>query len=117
MIIGQCSRSRVSVLYDSIGTRLHDKDHTDIYNKLQERAAKWRDIGKALGFKEGEMDNIQCRPMLSHSAPNSWLGEMLTQWLQWAPGDGRGSTSFATKETLRAALLKANLGNDFAGQF
>ena len=63
------------------------------------------------------MNNIQIRPMLTMSAPNSWLGEMLTQWLQWAPGDGRGSTGFATKETLRAALLKANLGNDYAEQF
>ena len=35
---------------------------------------------------------------------------MITQWLQWAPGDGRGSTSVATKELLRAALLQVNLG-------
>ena len=36
---------------------------------------------------------------------------MLSQWLQWAPGDGRGSTSFATKGMLHAALLKAKLGD------
>ena len=36
---------------------------------------------------------------------------MLTQWLQWAPGDDRDSKSFATKESLHAALLKANLGD------
>ena len=75
------------------------------------------DIRKALGFKEGEMENIDHCPTLMVSAPKSWLREMLTQWLQWAPGDGRGSTGFATKETLRAALLKANLGNDYAEQF
>ena len=56
------------------------------------------------------MDNIEGRPFLMRLAPNSWLGEMLTQWLEWAPGDGRGSVGFATKEVLRAALLKANLG-------
>ena len=35
---------------------------------------------------------------------------MLSQWLQWTPGDGRGSTGYATRESLHAALLKANLG-------
>ena len=35
---------------------------------------------------------------------------MLAQWLQWAPGDGRGSTSFATLEDLKAALNQARLG-------
>ena len=62
------------------------------------------------------MDNIQGHPLLLQRAPNSWLGEMLTQWLQWAPGDRRGSTGFATKNSLRAALLKANLGQ-LAQQF
>ena len=56
------------------------------------------------------MNNIQSRPMLLMQAPESYLGEMLSQWLQWAPGDGRGSTGFATRESLRAALLRANLG-------
>ena len=54
--------------------------------------------------------------MLMMQAPGSWLGQMLTQWLEWAPGDGRGSTGFATKETLHVALLKANLGQ-LAQQF
>ena len=35
---------------------------------------------------------------------------MLAQWLQWAPGDSRGSTSFATLEDLKAALNQAGLG-------
>ena len=30
--------------------------------------------------------------------------------MQRAPGDGRGSTGYTTKESLIAALLKANLG-------
>ena len=91
-------------------------DYSDLYYKLEQHAAKWRDIGRALGFKEGEMDNIQSRPFLTMLAPNSWLGEMLTQWLQWAPGDGRGSMGFATRDSLRAALLKTNLGQ-LAQQF
>ena len=62
------------------------------------------------------MDNIQSRPMLAVLAPNSWLGRMLTQWLEWAPGDRRGSVGFATRDSLRDALLKVNLGQ-LAQQF
>ena len=98
-------------------TRLNDKDHCSIYEKLIIHAAKWRDIGSAMGFLEGELDNIQSNPLLlTQSPPKSWLREMLSEWLQWAPGDGRGSTGFATRETLHAALLKVNLGQ-LAEQF
>jgi hypothetical protein len=108
----------LSVLYNYIdGTRLCDNNHSWIYEKLEDRAAKWRDIGRAIGFKQGEMDNIQSDPMLlTQSAPKSYLRELLSQWLQWAPGDRRGSIGFATKESLRAALLNANLGQ-LAEQF
>ena len=54
--------------------------------------------------------------MLMMQAPGSYLGEMLSQWLQWAPGDGRGSTGFAMRESLRKALLRVNLGQ-LAQQF
>ena len=67
-------------------------------------------MARELGFKEGEMDNIKMSPVLLMEAPQSWLGAMLSQWLQWAPGDGRGSTGYASKESLQAALLRANLG-------
>ena len=63
-----------------------------------------------LGFKSGELDNIQSNPLLLSQAPTSWLSVMLSQWLQWAPGDGRGSNSFATMEGLKAALGQAGLG-------
>ena len=63
------------------------------------------------------MNNIQSNlVLLTQSPPKSFLNEMLSQWLQWAPGDGRGSTDFATRESLRAALLRANLGQ-LAQQF
>ena len=63
-----------------------------------------------LGVRSGELDNIQNNPSLFSKAPTSWLSAMLAQWLQWAPGDSRGSTSFATLETLKAALNQAGLG-------
>ena len=91
------------------GTRLCDEDLGDIYHKLEPRAARWNDVGDALGFSEGEMENIASSPMLLMQAPRSHLRQMLAQWLQWAPGDGRGSKDFATKEALYAALMKKNL--------
>jgi hypothetical protein len=92
-------------------TCLDDGDYSSIYVKLAPHAAKWRDIGKELGFKEGEMNNIQSNlVLLTQTPPKSYLREMLSQWLQWAPGDKRGSTDFATRESLRVALLRANLG-------
>ena len=91
--------------------RLSDSDHTKICNVLEDHAAKWRDIGGVLGFSEGELDNIQCNQvLLTQSPPMSFLKQMISQWLQWVPGDGRGSTDCAMKESLVAALKKVNLG-------
>ena len=42
-------------------------------------------------------------------APRSYLRRMLSQWLQWGPGDGRGSAEFANKEALIAALFSIDL--------
>ena len=90
---------------------LSDSDHAKIYSELEDHAAEWRDIGGALGFSEGELNNIEGNQMLfTQSPPMSYLKRMLSKWLQWAPGDGRGSTGYATKESLVAALLEVNLG-------
>ena len=72
--------------------------------KLSDASLKWRDIGASLGFRMSELDNIQAKPSMWFGAPNSYLNNMLTQWLRWAPGDMRGSTGFATREVLRYAL-------------
>lgn len=90
---------------------LGDSDHTKIHAELQAHAAKWREIGSALGFLEEELDNTQSNQMLlTQSLPMSFLRKMLSQWLQWTPGDGRGSKGYAMRESLVAALLKVNLG-------
>ena len=94
-----------------------ESDHSDIYRKLELHAFKWRDIGRALGFLEGELENIQSNALLlTQSPPKSWLREMLRQWSQWAPRDSRGSSDFATRESLCSALLNVNLGQ-LAQQF
>lgn len=84
---------------------------------MQAHASKWREIGAALGFSQAEMDTIQSNPMLLlQSPPKSYLSELLFQWLHRAPGDGHGSTGIATRQSLRTALLKVNLGQ-LAQQF
>ena len=74
-----------------IGGRYDDNDHTMIYGVLETQAHEWEKIGKALGFKEGEIAIIKSNPLSLMGAPRTWLREMLNQWLQWGPGDGRGS--------------------------
>ena len=90
-------------------TKLHEQNHTALYAKLTEHSAKWRDIGTYLGFRPSELDEIQARPPLYATAPKSLLSAMLAEWLQWSPGDGRGSTKCATLEGLSDALNEAGL--------
>ena len=90
--------------------QLKQLDHSAIYCKLENYAYAWRDIGRALGFTENEMKMIGSNDSLLRESPKSYLREMLSQWLEWGPGDSRGSESYATKESLHCALLRANLG-------
>ena len=97
--------------HNAVEMRLSSSDHNNIYTKLKDHAKDWREIGGALGFSEGELDNIQANHMLmTQSPPTSYLRKMLSQWLQWAPGDERGSIGYATMKSLKSALLKVNLG-------
>ena len=95
---------------DPIATKLSGRHLSSLLQQLYEHAARWKDIGGALGFTQGELDTLQAKPFLLAEGPKSWLGSMLSDWLQWAPGDGRGSTHFATLEKLKDALKQANLG-------
>lgn len=61
-----------------------------------------------MGFRPGELDNIQ--GSATHGTPEIYLSKLLEVWLQWAPGDTRGSKSIATLGALQAAVRKAGLG-------
>ena len=91
-------------------TELSEDHHSVLFKQLTNHSSKWRDIGLHLGFKSAELDVIQAKPLLLDSAPNSWLSKLLAEWLQWAPGDSRGSTSSATLEGIKNALREAGLG-------
>ena len=85
-------------------------DHSYIYMKLKPYAYKWRDIAIGLRFTPAELDNIEANPSRFTTAPGSYLSAMLSDWLEWASGDARGSTNYATMEDLRSAVDRAGLG-------
>ncbi len=52
--------------------------------QLKDHASHWRDIGTHLGFRQGELDNIQSNSYLQQVR---YLRAMLYEWFQWSPGD------------------------------
>ena len=100
----------VVLLLHSAGLRLTERDIPRLLRQLKKHASKWREIGINLEFLPGELANIAARPNLSEGAPVSLLGALLEEWIQWAPGDSRGSTDFATLESLKTALSDSGLG-------
>ena len=89
--------------------KLSEFDFSNLLCKLNDHACRWRDIGIHLGFRQGELDNIEGKPSLCSSGPKGWLREMLGEWLEWAPGDSRGSSSCASIDSLKCALDKSGL--------
>ena len=92
-----------------LNIKLAAKHQSVLSSELKMKSAKWNDIAMYLGFINDELEIIKAMPLLLTSAPNSWLNEMLSEWLQWAPGDARNSTKIATLEELRDALNKTGL--------
>ena len=111
-------------------TKLSENNHSVLNAKLTKYSAQWREIGTHLGFYPYELNEIQARPPLYTTASKTLLSSlvpkplprfqcglgtrlllsaMLADWLQWAPGDQRGSTSYATLEGLSDALNEAGL--------
>ena len=89
---------------------LTDCHLSSLVGALKCHASKWKEIGTHLGFQQGELLNIAGKPSLFNDAPQSWLQAMLSEWLQWAPGDSRGSQSYSTLQMLKSALNKSGLG-------
>ena len=86
-------------------SKLSECDLSKLLYKLNPHASKWREIGTHLGFRQGELDNIEHKPLLLNEGPKAWLRE----WLEWAPGDSRGSSSSASIEYLNCVLDKSGL--------
>ena len=100
----------LTLLEESGNERLTQKHNfTTLYGQLSKHSHKWSIIGAHLGFQQSELDIIQARPLLLKTAPESWLSAMLVEWMEWAPGDSRGSRDFATLNGLKNAVNKAGL--------
>ena len=84
--------------------------HASLLSQLSKHATKRRDIGSCLGFHQGELNKITSIPLYQSQAPKSWLSEMIAEWLEWAPGDKRGSKHYATLNSLKDAVRDAGLG-------
>ena len=78
-----------------------EKHFVYLMDRLKDHASKWRTIGCYLGFSQGQLDNIESKPILILTGPVSFLSELLTQWIQ------RGN---ATLHALKFALNQAGLG-------
>ena len=89
---------------------LGEAHHLVIFEQLQKHSSDWMKIGTYLGFYPNELRKIQNSPSLFFSGPDVCLSTLLEKWLQWAPGDRRGSKKFATLENLKLALSKAGFG-------
>ena len=94
----------------SLKERLNKCHYSFLIDKLSNYAADWREIGIHLKFHQKELDIIQAKPFLQSGAPKSWLSAMISDWMEWAPGDSRGSTSHANLEDLKSAVSKAGFG-------
>ena len=81
-----------------VGEKLTERCIPTLIKQLKKHASKWKEIGIHVGFLPGELNNIESRPNLTSGAPLSWFMAMLEDWIQWAPGDSRGSTDYATLE-------------------
>lgn len=93
-------------------TKLYGHHLSIIYEQLYPHSARWQDIGIRLQFTLPELNAIQAAPAHHSTAPSSYMSDMLCKWLQWAPGDARGSTYYATLKSLKTAMDKAGLGVD-----
>ena len=94
----------------STKARISREEFDGASNLLQQYSHIWKKIGKHLGFTANELSLIEAAPTHHANAPSSWMTAMLSSWQQWAPGDHRGSTSYATLDSLRTAVDKAGLG-------
>ena len=66
-----CSETATVAFACDRNTLFTERDLPDLLTKLNKCATKWRDIGTQLRFHPGELDNIQARPFLMQSAPES----------------------------------------------
>ena len=77
---------------------LSDEDHEHLFRRVRNASARWRNIGSALGFTHGQLEDIvQTRALHTNE---HYMCELLSRWLRWAPPNH----SWPCKEDLATAL-------------
>ena len=65
----------------------------------------WRKLGSQLGFTRYELDGIE------RKSNKDKLFLLLFEYIQWYPGDRRGTTNFATYSAVQTALMNLGLSS------
>ena len=85
---------------EGMGHLLDPEDVDALFGIVKSAKAKWRDIGRELGFTLKEMDNIGAQKGISQD--QDYFQELLDLWLNWAPPE----KSFPCTEDLLEALRR-----------
>lgn len=90
----------------SAGQQLKKSDIDVLLKLLSNSSDKWNNIGIELGFFLSELKQIRLSQSLLTGAPQSYLKELLQQWLEW-PTDSHPDppTLKALCTALRSSLV------------
>ena len=68
------------------------------------KVEQWEKLAEGLKFHSFEIEGIKANLMLMMRGPMGCLGEVISQWIKWSPGDARGSQDRPTLEALKRAI-------------
>ena len=91
-----------------MGVLLNQRHLPTIYRQLKTKCStKWKEIGTYLGFCEGELDIIVSKQLQNSEGIDGCLRIMLAEWMEWSPGDSRGSKQEPNLGALKCAICAA----------
>ena len=66
-----------------ISAPLCSEDHQWLCTTMSKAAARWRALGRKLGFTHDELGDVVRYPGLNED--KDYMDELLSRWLKWAP--------------------------------
>ena len=91
-------------------TVVDSRHYGALCEQLRPCVAGWRKIAEGLRFHNYEIENIGSDLTKLVGSPGSYMDAVLSEWLNWGPGDKRGTKDLATLEALKEALNRADFG-------
>ena len=89
-----------------ISAPLSRQDHQRLCEAVSEAAAKWRALGRKLGFTHDELGDVTRCPGLNED--KDYMDELLSRWLKWAPPNH----PLPCVEDLATALYSKSVGEE-----